>query len=373
MSRLRIHSLFIGIFLLSPLTVTQAQQPASTAIWRFMGIPQGLQRVRDVMRNRRANGPELEQRDLIKRIADPEDLESDNSAIKKVTEIKKFEGESGDISFAADSETDQDSLSMNNDVGDTLLYRFEIVEDETFEQFNLEPIQSVTAGDKLDGSSLIVDKRVHIPQIEDDRLNTKELAEGVDAKSLPSFKALLSSDQPRKRLLPPAALEYVPQRIEYTPLPVRRISPLTRMLQAAEAAASAAASKAVAAPEPSKMVQTNPRSVNAIPMAQESKRRVMGSGVSTVPVVEELDKKPSEGWIVAVNYETGDIVLEGKEVSDTDIGSLGQILQVSELPNGSVPLTNFIIKKVEAGTARAVVADKEVLEQIHIGDRTIIR
>lgn len=62
-----------------------------TTLWRFMGIPQGFQRVRDVVTNRRGNRPGLERRDPLKRIADPANLESDNPAIKAAAEVKQAE------------------------------------------------------------------------------------------------------------------------------------------------------------------------------------------------------------------------------------------------------------------------------------------
>ena len=66
-----------------------AAQPAT--LWRFLGIPQGFQKVRDVVANRRGNRPRMERKDPIKRIADPANLESDNPAIKAAAEIKKAE------------------------------------------------------------------------------------------------------------------------------------------------------------------------------------------------------------------------------------------------------------------------------------------
>ena len=66
-----------------------AAQPST--LWRFLGIPQGFQKVRDVVANRRGNRPRMERRDPIKRIADPANLESDNPAIKAAAEIKKAE------------------------------------------------------------------------------------------------------------------------------------------------------------------------------------------------------------------------------------------------------------------------------------------
>ena len=83
MSGFRTKSLLIAL-LFVPAASAQAQTGAQPfTIWRFMGVPQGVQRVRDVMTNRRGNRPGLERRDPLKRIADPENLESDNPAIRK--------------------------------------------------------------------------------------------------------------------------------------------------------------------------------------------------------------------------------------------------------------------------------------------------
>ena len=56
-----------------------------------MGIPQGLQKIRDVTINRRGNHPRLERKPPLKRIADPANLESTDPAIKAAAEIKQAE------------------------------------------------------------------------------------------------------------------------------------------------------------------------------------------------------------------------------------------------------------------------------------------
>ncbi len=66
-----------------------ATQPAT--LWRFIGIPQGIQKIRDVSVNRRGNFPGLERKPPLTRIADPANLASDNPAIKAAAEIKKAE------------------------------------------------------------------------------------------------------------------------------------------------------------------------------------------------------------------------------------------------------------------------------------------
>jgi hypothetical protein len=62
-----------------------------TTLWNFLGIPQGVNKVRDATVNRRGNRPGLERKDPLKRIADPENLKSDNPAIKEAAKIKKEE------------------------------------------------------------------------------------------------------------------------------------------------------------------------------------------------------------------------------------------------------------------------------------------
>jgi outer membrane receptor protein involved in Fe transport len=63
-----------------------AAKPAS--LWNYFGIPQGSQKVRDARLNRRGNNPQRERVDPLKRIADPENLKSDNPAIKTAAEAK---------------------------------------------------------------------------------------------------------------------------------------------------------------------------------------------------------------------------------------------------------------------------------------------
>jgi len=60
-----------------------------TTLWNFLGIPQGIQKVRDARLNRRGNRPQRERKPPLKRIADPENLESDNQAIKTAAKIKQ--------------------------------------------------------------------------------------------------------------------------------------------------------------------------------------------------------------------------------------------------------------------------------------------
>ncbi|TWU36624.1 hypothetical protein Q31b_49050 [Novipirellula aureliae] len=100
MSCIRNYQLAILAVLICPAAVTQAETtavvptaiaPTTPTIWRFMGIPQGLQKIRDVTTNRRGNHPGLERKPPLKAIADPANLASENPAIKAAAEIKQAE------------------------------------------------------------------------------------------------------------------------------------------------------------------------------------------------------------------------------------------------------------------------------------------
>jgi len=71
----------------------KAAEPVArpATLWNFLGIPQGLQKIRDVSVNRHGNFPGLERKDPLKRIADPANLELENPAIQKAAEIKAKE------------------------------------------------------------------------------------------------------------------------------------------------------------------------------------------------------------------------------------------------------------------------------------------
>ena len=79
--------------LLAASATTQAQIPGAPAppvptIWSFLGIPQGLNKVRDGLFNRKGKHPGLERKDALLRIADPANLESEVPAIAVAAEIK---------------------------------------------------------------------------------------------------------------------------------------------------------------------------------------------------------------------------------------------------------------------------------------------
>ncbi len=59
-----------------------------TSLWNYFGIPKGAQKARDARVNRQGNNPQRERVDPLKRIADPENLKSDNPAIKAAAEAK---------------------------------------------------------------------------------------------------------------------------------------------------------------------------------------------------------------------------------------------------------------------------------------------
>jgi hypothetical protein len=60
-------------------------------LWRFMGIPQGIQKVRGATTNRRGNTPGREPTPALKSIADPANLQSGNPAIEAAAKIKQQE------------------------------------------------------------------------------------------------------------------------------------------------------------------------------------------------------------------------------------------------------------------------------------------
>jgi hypothetical protein len=64
---------------------------APFTLWNFLGIPQGFNKIRDATTNRRGNFPGLERKPPMKALADPKNLESPVSAIKKAAEIKTEE------------------------------------------------------------------------------------------------------------------------------------------------------------------------------------------------------------------------------------------------------------------------------------------
>jgi len=68
-----------------------APPPPPATLWSFLGIPQAFKAVREGAINKSGNHPALEKKPPLKKIADPENLKSENPAIKKAAEIKKEE------------------------------------------------------------------------------------------------------------------------------------------------------------------------------------------------------------------------------------------------------------------------------------------
>ncbi len=65
--------------------------PPPPTLWSFLGIPQGMRKVRGALTNRRGNTPRTEPKVPMKALNDPANLESENPAIKKAAEIKQEE------------------------------------------------------------------------------------------------------------------------------------------------------------------------------------------------------------------------------------------------------------------------------------------
>ena len=77
-----------SLIIISAASAQAAAAPAPTTLWNFLGIPQGVNKVRDALVNRRGERPGMERKDPLKRIADPANLESEVPAIKAAAEIK---------------------------------------------------------------------------------------------------------------------------------------------------------------------------------------------------------------------------------------------------------------------------------------------
>jgi hypothetical protein len=87
--------IFIIVLTIGVNRAIQAQEPAPAAgpstLWQWLGIPQGVNKIKDATTNTRGNHPEKERQPPLKRIADPENLKSDNPAIKTAAKIKHEE------------------------------------------------------------------------------------------------------------------------------------------------------------------------------------------------------------------------------------------------------------------------------------------
>ncbi|HWA96974.1 MAG TPA: hypothetical protein VG713_00715 [Pirellulales bacterium] len=65
--------------------------PPPVTLWNRLGIPNGMQKMRDVLTNRNGNRPGRERKPPLRRIGDPANLQSKNPAIKTAAEIKNEE------------------------------------------------------------------------------------------------------------------------------------------------------------------------------------------------------------------------------------------------------------------------------------------
>ncbi|MBN2023833.1 MAG: TonB-dependent receptor [Pirellulales bacterium] len=73
-----------------------AETPSAPTLWNYLGIPQGIQKVRDVTTNRRGNHPNIERPDALRRISDPANLAMDPDKYPEIVtaaKIKKQEDE----------------------------------------------------------------------------------------------------------------------------------------------------------------------------------------------------------------------------------------------------------------------------------------
>lgn len=65
-----------------------APPPNPITLWNFLGIPQGINQLRDATSNRLGNNPDSERQVPLKRIADPDNMQSKNPAIAAAAKIK---------------------------------------------------------------------------------------------------------------------------------------------------------------------------------------------------------------------------------------------------------------------------------------------
>ena len=75
-----------AIVVLATVLDAKGQAPAAVpaaphTLWSFLGIPQGINKIKDATKNKSGNHPEKERKPPLKRIADPANLESQNPAI----------------------------------------------------------------------------------------------------------------------------------------------------------------------------------------------------------------------------------------------------------------------------------------------------
>ena len=74
-----------------PTAVAAEAAPGPSSVWSLLGVPQGIQKIRDAVVNPRGNHPNWERKPPLKKIADPANLEAPNPAIKAAAKIKAEE------------------------------------------------------------------------------------------------------------------------------------------------------------------------------------------------------------------------------------------------------------------------------------------
>ncbi len=87
---MRVCFVLISVILVGHCSCVSAADAVSgtTTLWQFIGIPQGINKVTDATVNHSGNRPGLERKPVLKKIADPANLESPNPAIKEAAAIK---------------------------------------------------------------------------------------------------------------------------------------------------------------------------------------------------------------------------------------------------------------------------------------------
>ena len=86
------RALAMALVAISVTSVTAYPADSGTpTLWHWLGVPQGYNKVKDARINKSGNHPAKERKPPLKRIADPENFESPNPAIKAAAKIKAEE------------------------------------------------------------------------------------------------------------------------------------------------------------------------------------------------------------------------------------------------------------------------------------------
>lgn len=471
-----------------------------------MGIPQGFQRVRDVLTNRRGNRPGLERRDPLKRIADPENLESENPAIKKAAEVKKAEDmkaqkikaikylakigcgcydKDGEVTAAllaamddctpdvreAAIEAVEDAAGCEcckqcgsksccneeitaklseiayekDDTGCSLEPNADVrraaaralckccpggppmgpIEEETADPDtdpDAEPIPVPEPGvqgeegeddSEVEGEEggLEGEKNEQDGDLQRDVSDAAGVTEsGFAATDVPLSEGMMETDtefqshavhmtdsgvapfgepirfveQGHSNVQPMPSIKIAKPRTINTLLGVTRPEPQdasdnpeklpTQMAEMGEAPLPV---NKIGLPtglhitEP--IVGTPPRPVRAIPLVTDADRSASRTD-STISTVRNVAAKPvRDAYVVAVNHETGRIVLEGAAITQLNRGCDGTLIRRSMTSKDETTLADFVIQTAVSGKATAVISNKGVLRAIRLGDRAVIR